>query len=66
MDPFMGSGQVAVVSKEMGRRYCGFEAVEEYADFARARLERAAPEPATLDGPGGRKATNTERGAGSP
>lgn len=65
MDPFMGSGQVAVVAKEMDRRYCGFEAVKEYFDFARARLEGAAPGPA-LPPLGGRKATNTERGAGAP
>lgn len=49
LDPFLGSGQVAVVAKEMGRRYCGFEAVEQYHAFASERLG-AAPQ-----------ATNTAR-----
>jgi DNA modification methylase len=38
LDPFLGSGQVAVVSKMLGRRYLGFEIVKEYAEFARERL----------------------------
>jgi site-specific DNA-methyltransferase (adenine-specific) len=38
LDPFLGSGQVAVVSKALGRRYIGFEIVREYAEFARERL----------------------------
>lgn len=38
-DPFLGSGQVAVVSKMEGRRYLGFEIVREYFEFARERLE---------------------------
>ena len=65
MDPFMGSGQVAVVAKEMGRRYCGFEAVKEYFDFACARLDNKMPNSA-MSPLSGRKATNTERGAGVP
>jgi site-specific DNA-methyltransferase (adenine-specific) len=40
LDPFLGSGQVAVVSKERGRKYIGFEIVKEYAEFARQRLGR--------------------------
>ncbi|MCS6923414.1 MAG: site-specific DNA-methyltransferase [Fimbriimonadales bacterium] len=39
MDPFLGSGQVAVVAKQMGRQYLGFEIVPEYYEFARRRLE---------------------------
>ena len=39
LDPFMGSGQVAVVSKMMGRDYVGFEIVPEYRAFACERLE---------------------------
>ncbi|MDW8107506.1 MAG: site-specific DNA-methyltransferase [Armatimonadota bacterium] len=39
LDPFLGSGQVAVVAKQMGRRYIGFEIVPEYHEFARRRLE---------------------------
>jgi len=39
MDPFLGSGQVAVVSREFGRHYVGFEIVPEYYKFALERLE---------------------------
>ena len=39
LDPFLGSGQVAVVSGLMGRKYLGFEIVKEYYDFAKARLD---------------------------
>ncbi len=40
LDPFLGSGQVAVVSKMEGRRYIGFEIVPEYYQFAQTRLEK--------------------------
>ena len=39
MDPFLGSGQVAVLSSMKNRRYIGFEIVREYYDFALERLE---------------------------
>jgi site-specific DNA-methyltransferase (adenine-specific) len=39
LDPFLGSGQVAIVSKMMERKYIGFEIVKEYFDFASKRLE---------------------------
>ena len=39
-DPFLGSGQVAVVSKMMGRRYFGFEIVKTYFNFANKRLTK--------------------------
>lgn len=39
LDPFLGSGQVAVVSQLEGRQYVGFEIVPEYFEFARKRLE---------------------------
>ncbi|MCX7992399.1 MAG: site-specific DNA-methyltransferase [Fimbriimonadales bacterium] len=39
LDPFLGSGQVAVVAKQMGRQYLGFEIVPEYYEFAQRRLE---------------------------
>jgi len=42
LDPFLGSGQVAVVSKQHNRRYIGFEIVEEYYRFAKERLEKNA------------------------
>lgn len=38
LDPFLGSGQVAVVAKRMGRRYIGFEIVPRYYEFALKRL----------------------------
>lgn len=45
LDPFLGSGQVAVVSKMDGRRYCGFEIVPEYYEFAKRRLEEGVYRP---------------------
>lgn len=39
LDPFLGSGQVAVVSKQMGRHYLGFEIVKQYYEFAKKRLD---------------------------
>ncbi len=54
MDPFLGSGQVAVVSKMEGRRYIGFEIAPESYEFARRRLEsgeyRIKEQPANGDG----------------
>ena len=40
LDPFLGSGQVAVVSKMLNRRYVGFEIVKEYYEFAKDRLDK--------------------------
>jgi len=40
LDPFLGSGQVAVVSKMLGRKYLGFETVKEYYKFAKKRLDK--------------------------
>ncbi len=42
LDPFLGSGQVAVVSHLEGRRYTGFEVVPEYFEFAQKRLASGA------------------------
>lgn len=39
LDPFLGSGQVAVVSKMHNRDYIGYEIVQEYLEFARERLD---------------------------
>jgi site-specific DNA-methyltransferase (adenine-specific) len=41
LDPFLGSGQVAIVAKMMRRRYIGFEIVKKYYEFAKERLERS-------------------------
>lgn len=40
LDPFLGSGQVAVVGKMLGRKYIGFEIVKKYFDFCKQRLEK--------------------------
>ena len=40
-DPFLGSGQVAVVSKMLGRKYYGFEIVKEYYNFAKKRIKKS-------------------------
>ena len=40
LDPFLGSGQVAVIGKIHNRQYIGFEIVEEYFKFALERLEK--------------------------
>jgi site-specific DNA-methyltransferase (adenine-specific) len=42
LDPFLGSGQVAVISKRLGRRYVGFEIVKRYYDLAARRLATGA------------------------
>jgi site-specific DNA-methyltransferase (adenine-specific) len=38
-DPFLGSGQVAVVAKALKRHFLGFEIVPEYCDFIKERLK---------------------------
>ncbi len=40
LDPFLGSGQVAVVSKSLGRKYLGYEIVKKYYNFAKKRLDK--------------------------
>lgn len=40
LDPFLGSGQVAVISKNLNRKYLGFEIVKKYYQFAKTRLEK--------------------------
>lgn len=40
LDPFLGSGQVAVVSKMLKRQYIGFEMVKDYYGFAKERLDK--------------------------
>jgi len=39
-DPFLGSGQVAVIGKSLNRKYLGFEVVKEYYNFAKKRLDK--------------------------
>ena len=38
LDPFLGSGTVAVVARQEGRHFLGFEIVPEYVAFARDAL----------------------------
>ena len=40
LDPFLGSGQVAFISKKFGRKFLGFEIVKEYYKFAKKRLDK--------------------------
>ncbi len=40
LDPFLGSGQVAVISKTMGRKFLGYEIVKKYYNFAKKRLDK--------------------------
>lgn len=40
-DPFLGSGTASVVSKKLGRRYCGVEINEEFCLYAVKRLQIA-------------------------
>ena len=40
LDPFLGSGQVSVVSKLLRRNYIGFEISTEYYKFAKKRLDK--------------------------
>lgn len=38
LDPFMGSGQVAIAAVETGRRYIGFDADPAYVELAKQRI----------------------------
>jgi len=40
LDPFLGSGQVAILSKSLGRKFIGFEIVNKYYNFAKKRLDK--------------------------
>jgi site-specific DNA-methyltransferase (adenine-specific) len=41
LDPFMGSGQTALAALKAGRRYIGYELVEEYRTLANNRIEQS-------------------------
>ena len=49
LDPFVGSGTSAVVSKKLGRGYIGIECEAEYCAYAQKRLEMA-DETSTIQG----------------
>jgi len=40
LDPFLGSGQVAILSKSLERKFIGFEIVNKYYNFAKKRLDK--------------------------
>ena len=43
LDPFSGSGTVALVAQRLQRHYIGIDCVEEYCQMARRRLQQAKP-----------------------
>ena len=51
LDPFLGSGQVAVISRSLGRRYLGFEVVKRYYELAGKRLATGLYRIKAADGP---------------
>lgn len=44
LDPFMGAGTTALVSKKLNRRFIGFELNEEYVSIAEERIESSIGE----------------------
>ena len=40
LDPFIGSGTVAVVAKRLGRNYCGIELSKDYIEIAKTRIRK--------------------------
>ena len=40
LDPFSGSGTTALASKQLNRKYIGFEKIPEYVDIANKRLQQ--------------------------
>ena len=43
LDPFLGSGTTAVVSKKLGRFFCGIEKEKKYSEAAKKRIKNAKP-----------------------
>lgn len=48
LDPFMGAGTTALVSKRLGRHFVGFDLVSKYVDLATQRVAAALPPTLTL------------------
>jgi len=47
LDPFMGSGTVAKVARNLGRHYIGCDLSQDYVDLANQRLQNSDPYKAT-------------------
>lgn len=43
LDPFMGSGQVALAARQCGRRFVGYEIERDYVSLAESRLQEDNP-----------------------
>lgn len=50
LDPFLGAGTTALVADRLGRDCIGIELNPAYAEMARRRIDRAAPERRQMEG----------------
>ena len=50
LDPFMGSGTVAIACKNTNRNYIGFEISKKYYDIAQKRIKNWTKQESLLDG----------------
>ena len=42
LDPFLGSGTTAIVSKKLNRKYIGIEIFDEYVNYAESKLKNVS------------------------
>jgi len=49
LDPFLGSGTMAVAAKKLGRHFLGLEISEAYCQIARERLARVEAQPSLFE-----------------
>jgi DNA modification methylase len=64
LDSFMGSGTTAVVCKNMGRQFIGFELSEEYCKIAEKRLSQNVLLPLDVKQEGGNGLPPTDKSVG--
>jgi hypothetical protein len=57
LDPFMGSGTVALVARRLGRKSIGIELNPEYAELCARRLQQQSLFACVVDESGGMKDT---------